>query len=169
MKFTAEQTFTGITLEEYEQLHFSEEFQIALCNAVKLARRLDKRDDDGKHLSRIVSVGPDREIPPAAKKILKADRIEYAEHLEYDWGSYKGTWRTISSIMTDKVDAHGTFSFKAVPNGVLRSVEGEVAVKLFGIGSVVEKFVVADIQKSYQEAGEFTQKWIDENKATKAS
>lgn len=168
MKFSAAHTFTGITLEEYEQLHFSEEFQIALCQAVKLARRLDKRDDDGKHLSRIVAVGPDRDIPPAAQKILKADRIEYAEHLEYDWGTYKGTWKTISSIMTDKVDAHGTFAFKAVANGVERSVEGEVAVKLFGVGAIIEKFVVADIKKSYTEAGEFTQKWINEGKAKKA-
>ena len=168
MHFKADHTFTGITIEQYEQLHFDEEFQIALCQSVKLARRLDKREDDGKHLSRIVTVGPDRDIPPAAAKVLGANRIEYAEHLEYDWGSYKGTWKTISSVMTDKVDASGTFSFKAVPGGVLRTVEGDVKVKLFGIGGVVEKFVGADIEKSYQQAAEFTQKWINDGKVKAA-
>ena len=38
MKFHADHEFTGITLAEYERLHFDEEFNIALCKAVKLAR-----------------------------------------------------------------------------------------------------------------------------------
>lgn len=169
MKFKTDHTFKGITVEEYERLHFNEDFQTALCQAVKLARRLDKREDDGKHLSRIVTVGPDRDIPPAVAKVLGASRIEYSEHLEYTWGSYAGTWKTISSIMTDKVDAYGSFSFKQTPAGVVRTMEGEVKVKIFGIGGIVEKFVGADIEKSYQQAAEFTQKWIDDGKVVKAS
>lgn len=169
MKFKTEHTFTGISLADYEKLYFDEDFQVALCQAVKLARKLDKREDDGKTLQRVVTVGPDREIPAPVAKVLGASRIEYAEHVDYTWGSFKGTWKTISSIMTDKVDARGTFSFRETPQGVVRTMEGEVKVKIFGLGGVVEKFIGADIEKSYQQAAEFTQKWIDEGKVSATS
>jgi len=164
MKFRVEHTFRGINLEQYESLYFDEDFNNALCTEVKLARSLQKRDLNGKHLSRVVTVGPDREIPPAAAKILGASKIEYTEHLEYDMGSYKGTWKTVSSLMTDKVDTKGTFAFREGGGGVVRVVEGDIKVKIFGVGGGVEKFIVADIEKSYEKAAAFTQRWIDDGK-----
>jgi len=161
MKFRVEHTFRDITLEEYEKLYFDETFGIALCKAVKLARTLDKRELKDGRLVRIVRVGPDRDIPPTVAKILGTSRIEYTEHVDYKQGSFHGTWKTVSSIFTEKVDAHGTFGFADEDDGVLRVLEGEVTVKIFGIGGVIERFVVADIERSYNDAAQFTQKWID--------
>ena len=98
MKFRAEHTFRGITLEEYEKTYFNEDFNIALCKAVKLARTKIKFEEKDGHIERVVKVGPDREIPAPAAKILGANRIEYTEHLDYDLGSYRGVWKTISSL-----------------------------------------------------------------------
>ena len=161
MKFRVEHTFKDIGLTEYEQLYFDEPFGIALCKAVKLIRTLEKRELKGDKLVRVVRVGPDREIPPTVAKILGASRIEYTEHIDYKMGSFHGTWKTISSIFTDKVDAHGTFGFAEDDDGVSRVVEGEVNVKVFGVGGVIERFVVADVERSYKDAAQFTQKWID--------
>lgn len=161
MKFRVEHTFTNITLQEYEQLYFTEEFNLAMCTAVKLARTLVERTVTDNHIHRIVTVGPDREIPPAAARILGAKKIEYTEHLDYDFGSYKGTWKTISSLLTDKVDTRGTFAFTERDGKVVRVVDGVIKVNIFGVGVVVEKFIVADIVKSYERVAEFTQRWID--------
>ncbi|MEZ4272739.1 MAG: DUF2505 domain-containing protein [Myxococcota bacterium] len=163
MKFRVEHVFTNIALEAYESLYFDEDFNIALCNDVRLKRQLLSRDLDGDHLTRVVKVGADRELPPAAAKVLGANRIEYTEHLDYVFGRYRGTWKTVSSLMTNKVDTAGTFAFEEVPRGVRRLVEGEIKVKLFAVGSMIEKVIVADIDKSYNKAAEFTQRWIDQH------
>jgi hypothetical protein len=161
MKFLAEHTFRGITLPDYEKLYFDEAFNVALCKAVNLDRTVLKRDEKGSHLSRSVKVSPrDREIPGPLVKVLGSSRIEYTEQVEYDFGTFKGTWKTVSSVMTDKVDSSGTFRFETAGDGVKRVIEGEIKVKVFGVGGVIERFIVADIEKSYEQAADFTRRWI---------
>ncbi len=164
--FRVEHVFRGISLAEYEQLYFDETFNQALCDAVKLTRDVQKIDRTDARIHRVVKVGPDREIPKPVQKVLKTDRLDYEEHLRYDFGSFKGTWETIPSVLASKVDTKGTFSFADASGGVRRVVEGDIKVKVLGIGGVIEKFIVADVEKSYQDAARFTQKWIDEAKHT---
>lgn len=160
MNFRAEHLIKGITLADFERLFFDEEFNIALCRALKLDRVLVKREEKDGVIARAVRVGPEREIPAPVAKVLGAVKIEYTEYLDYKFGSYRGTWKTVSSLMTDKVDSSGTFSFRAQGDGVLRLVEGEVKVRVFGLGSIVERFIVADVERSYQNAAQFTEEWI---------
>ena len=161
MKFVVEHTFRGLTVADYEKLYFDEAFNDALCKAVNLDRNVQKREDDGKRLARVVKVAPrDREIPGPLQKILGSSRIEYSEHVNYEWGTYRGTWKTISSIMTDKIESSGSFRFDQNSDGVKRIVEGEIKVKMFGVGGVVERFIVSDIEKSYEQASDFTRRWI---------
>ena len=63
--------------------------------------------------------------------------------------------------MTDKITSSGTFSFRADGNGVVRRVDGDVKVAIFGVGGLVERGIIADVEKSYAQAAEFTQRWID--------
>ncbi len=163
MKFRAEHVFNNITVAEYEALYFDEVFNEALCKAVKLERKVIKRDLVNGQLTRILRISPDREIPGPMRKVIGADRIEYTEYIEYKWGSHQAIWRTESSILPDKVDARGTLGFEARGNGVVRWVEGEVKVKVFGVGGLVERFVVADVEKGYDNAAGFTHKWLAEH------
>ena len=165
MKFRVQHSFSNISMAEYEKLYFDEDFNTALCTAVKLARTLVSREVKGGHISRVVTVGADREIPAFAAKLLGSNRIEYTEHLEYDFGSGRGTWKTKSSLLTDKVNCHGTIAFSESGSKVTRVVDGDIKVKIFGVGGVVEKFIVADIEKSYDRAAAFTQDWIDNNES----
>ena len=164
MQFRIEHVFRNITLEQYGKLYFDEDFNIAMCEDVKLARRVVERDVTPERVHRVLVVGPDREIPAPAAKVLGSNRIEYTEHLDFDFGTYTGQWKTVSSLMTEKVDARGSLRFSDAGGGVRRVVEGDIKVKIFGVGTMVEKFVVADIEKSYERAAAFTQKWIDGGK-----
>ncbi len=164
MRFKAEHRIRGISLADFEKLYFDEAFNEALCKAVKLHRNLVARTIQGGKLHREVKVAAEREIPAAAAKILGGSRLEYTEYLDYPLGSFRGTWKTISSLMTDKVDSSGTFGFRAEAGQVVRTVEGEVTVKILFVGKVVEQFIAADVEKSYAHAAEFMQRWIDEGK-----
>ncbi|HET6346828.1 MAG TPA: DUF2505 domain-containing protein [Myxococcota bacterium] len=160
MRFRVEHTFSGISLQAYETLFFDEPFNIALCQAVKLARTLESRTLDSGRLRRATRIGPEREIPAPVPKVLGTTKFEYTEHIDYTMGSFKGTWKTVPAMMADKVESAGTFSFVARGNDVTRIVEGDVKVKIFGLGAVIERFVVADVERSYDAAADFTRQWI---------
>lgn len=164
MRFNVEHVFRGITRDEYESLYFNEDFNIALCKAVNLARTLVAMERDEQQIDRRVMVGPDREVPKAIQKVLKADRIEYEERIRYKFGSFSGTWETTPNIMASKVISKGGFQFKDNPNGVSRVVTGDIDVKVFGVGGVIEKFILEDVKKSYDDAAKFTQEWVDAGK-----
>jgi hypothetical protein len=67
--------------------------------------------------------------------------------------------------MPDKVDTRGTLEFSATAGGTKRIVRGEIKVSVFGIGGIVEKFIVADVEKSYGDAAEFTRGWLKKGKS----
>jgi hypothetical protein len=164
MKFSVEHTFRGITLAEYERLYFDEDFNAALCAKVRLSRQVKKNERTDSSVSRIVKVGPDREIPKPVAKVLGVDRIEYEEHIDYRFGSFRGRWQTIPMVLPNKVKSEGTFAFTEVPGGVRRLVDGDIDVRILGIGSVIEKFIVSDVERSYEDAARFTQGYIDEGR-----
>lgn len=164
MKFKCEHRFRNITLAQYEALYFDEAFNDAMCENVGLQRTLLKREQNGPRIHREVRVSPNREVPAPVAKILGSAKLEYVEHVDYTFGSNRGTWLTISSVMTDKLDTRGTMAFGEQGGSVVRTVEGDINVKIFAVGGVIEKFIVADVEKSYASAAAFTQQWIDAGK-----
>ncbi len=160
MKFRVEHTFAGVSLADYERVYFDETFNEAMCKAVRLERKLVRRDETGGRLVRVVRVAPDRQLPAPVAKILGGAKIEYHEHLDYQLGSYRGSWRTEPSLLVDKIESRGTFGFEARGSSVLRWVEGEVKVKIFGVGSVIERFIVGDVEKSYDDVAAFTRQYL---------
>lgn len=160
MDFRVAHVFSGIDRAAYEKLYFDESFNVALCRSVKLDRTLVSFDDQDGVLKRRVRVRANRQLPRPVAKILGAEYIEYTEHLEYRWGSFRGTWRTISAVLPDKVETQGLFRFEDSVAGVQRIVEGTVRVKIFGVGGLVEKGVVEDVRTSYDNAARFTREWI---------
>ena len=161
MKFRVDHLIRGIDLPQYETLYLDEPFNEALCAAVNLGRTLVHFDRQNNKLERQVRVCANREIPGPVAKVLGTNKIEYTEHLSYVFGSFRGIWHTVPGLLADKLESHGSFGFIPHKEGVVRWVEGEVKVHLFGLGGVVERFVLADIEKSYQQAADFTQRWID--------
>ncbi len=166
MRFKVEHTFRGIDLPAYEKLYFDEPFNVELCRATRLERTLVKLETKGKKIERVVRVAPEREVPAPVAKVLGASKLEYEEHLTYELGTYVVRWHTEPAILRDRILSSGTFTFQARPGGVARIVDGTVEVKIFGVGGIVERFVVADVEKSYQRAADFTQRWIDQHQGT---
>jgi hypothetical protein len=161
MQIDVEHTLRGIEPEALERLYFDEAFNEAMCRAVRLDRTLVQRRDEGGVLERAVRISPDREIPAPVAKILGAERIGYVEHVRAVWGSGQATWRTEPTILANKISSDGTIAFAAAEGGTTRRVRGHVTVKIFGLGGTIERFIVADVARSYAEAAAFTQRWID--------
>ena len=162
MRFEVSHTFQGISLDDYEKLYFDEPFNEALCKAVRLERELVSLEDDGRRIRRVVRVAPDRQLPKPVARALGGAKIAYTEHVDYARGSYEGTWRTDPSLLKEKIASSGRFGFREKDGGVERWVEGDVTVKIFGVGGMIEKLIVEDVRRSYDDAAAFTRSWLRE-------
>lgn len=165
MKFKADHLIEGIAVERYAQMYFEDAFNDAMCVAVNLVRKPIKMERTGNKVVRHVHVEPQgREIPGPVAKLLGQSRFGYVEELEFDFGTNEGVWRTIPTILPDKVTTGGTLRFVSESNGTRRIVHGDIEVRVFGIGGIVERFICSDAEKSYADAAEFTRRWVRENR-----
>ena len=164
MKLRVKHTFSGITLEQYGELYFDETFNEYLCRGVNLTRNVKEKSIDGTKLKRVTTVSPDREIPAPVAKVIKMDRVEYDEELHYDSAAFKGTWKImVPGALGSKFSAGGEFVFREVAGGVERELWGDINVKVFGVGSMIEKLILADVEKSYETAAAQTSQYIRDN------
>jgi hypothetical protein len=163
MKVLIEHTF-AIPPSEFAPLYFEEPFSIAVTSAAKIGRTLLRLDREGSRIVRHVRCEPERDIPPAIAKLIDG-RFHYVEELDFDLEGRRGQWRVIPSVVPDKVKASGTLEFldAAGPNGekhTKRIVRGDVIISVFGVGSLVERFVVGEVEKSYDAASAFTDSYL---------
>jgi hypothetical protein len=163
MKLQIEHTF-GVTPAEYAAFYFDEGFSEDLCAAVKLGRTLLRLDRTPTRLIRHVRCEPVREVPAPLAKLMDGHRFHYVEELDFDLETLRGRWRVVPSLIPDKVDASGTHDFEDAGGKTRRVVRGEVKVSVFGIGGLVERFVIGEVQKSYDDAAAFTQTFLARRK-----
>ena len=160
MKLSIEHTF-AIAPAEYANLYFDEPFSIELCAAVKLGRTLLRLDRSATRLVRHVRCEPIRDIPAPIAKVMGGRSFHYVEELEFDLEKLRGQWRVVPSLVPDKVEASGTLDFEDLGGNVKRVVRGNVNVSVFGLGGLVERFVVGEVEKSYDDASAFTKAFLE--------
>lgn len=160
MKVTIEDVFDGIRCSDYEDLYFDEPFNEAVGQALHMGRRLLRLDRSPGRIVRHVCYEPKRDPNTPAAQAFGTSRASFVEELDYDTRARRGSWRTIPNLWPERVRNAGTIEFSDAGGGTRRVVRGEVVVKLFGFGGVVEKMIVAEIEKSYASTTTFTREWL---------
>jgi Protein of unknown function (DUF2505) len=166
MRFQISHQFDGIGPDAYAALYFDESFSAALGRELRLGRELIRLDRSPTRVVRHVRSEPDREPDTPAGQALGQTRASYVEELDFDLRARRGTWRTVPNLIPERVRTEGTLEIVAAPRGATRIVRGEVDVRLFGFGRLIEKHVVAEIEKSYAGAAAFTASWIAQSNTT---
>ncbi len=160
MKLAIEDTF-ALTCEAYEALYFDEPFNIALGDALGLGRELVRFERTADRIVRHVRCEPKQDPDSPVKQAFGTSRASFLEELDYDRRTRKGVWSTVPNLWSQRVTNRGTIEFVSVGPRVKRIVHGEVKVSLFGFGKLVEKMIVAEIEKSYVAAAKFTTAWLE--------
>ena len=160
MKVEIEDVFAGIQPAAYEALYFDEAFSESLGVHLHMGRKLLRLDRTADRINRHVRYEPSQDPDSATKQAFGTSRASFLEELDYDVRVRRGNWRTIPNLFADRVKITGTIEFAALAEGTKRSVIGEVAVKLFGLGGRVERMIAAEIVKSYEGSTEFTRAYL---------
>ena len=161
MRLTIEHVFEGIAVGDYEALYFDEAFNEALGKQLRLGRQLVRFDRSENRIVRHVCYEPIRDAGHVIDRAYGSSRASFLEELEYDRTARSGTWRTIPNRFTDRFRNAGTIEFAAADGGTRRTVHADVKVSAFGFGGLVERLVVAEIERSYAATADFTRAWIE--------
>ena len=160
MKVLIDDVFAGVTSAEYESLYFDEDFNSEVGKQLRMGRLLLHFERTATRIQRKVQYEPDRDPESPAGQAFGTSRASFIEELDYDPRSRKGAWRTIPNLFPERVTNAGTIEFVDAPNGTRRIVRGEVKVSLFGFGRLIERMIVAEIEKSYANTTRITNDWL---------
>lgn len=91
----------------------------------------------------------DVSLPGPIKKVMgSAASQSLVMRLTLDTKTLTGTMEMIPSQMADKINISGKVSVEKQGDRWVQRVDGDATVKIFGVGKVVEKFLVDKIQSS---------------------
>lgn len=164
MRFVVDHVFHGTDVDRFAEVYFSEEFNEAVAPITGMKeRRLveERRDPDGK-LHRRVRLAPDVSLPGPLQKLVGKEAITYDEVAVYDPAAREARYR-IEHKAGDRLEVKGVVRFLPVEGGVRRVIEGDVDVRVFGVGGLVERFIESEVKKGYEKIAAFLQRWLDEH------
>ena len=168
MKFEISNVFTGIDRNQYIALFLDKDFNDYLESHLPVRERKEiERTDDGVTITRKLRIDYGKKLPAAAAKVVGADYIYYFETSRFRRGNYSLEWEVAPSVMQDKITSRGTITlFEAGEKKVRRVLGGELRIKIFGVGRLVEKRIVEGVERKYREIAEMTQAYINEKVLT---
>ena len=146
-------------------IFFSEEFNRDLYASLKIKERaVLKFEEDEREIRRQIKIVPQRDLPGAIRTLVKGD-LGYIEHNVYLKGQDSMDVRIEPTLMKDRFKMNGVFRVVTLrPGRIRREFVGTLDVSVPLLGGQVEKVVMSDVQKSYDQAAVVTARWITERK-----
>lgn len=156
----------NVAADKYWQYLFDPALEASVAKATNLAEfRVMESGDQGGVFVRKVHVIPDVVLPGPLKKLL-GDSVGYTETDRAPQGGMQYDWVAIPDAIADKARISGVFKIEAAgEDRSRRTIEGEVEVKIFGIGKLAEKFVIDELEKNYAKVAREQGRWIAEKVA----
>ena len=145
---------------------FNPEMEAAMKKAADLLQWNVTTVKEGGKSVRTVKVLPSIELPGAIKKIV-GEKIGYTET---DWVPLTGDmfydWSVRSDAVGDKMTMTGIFKVESLgENRCRRTIAGDINVKIFGVGGLLEKFMVSEMEKMYAKIAVAQEQWLKQKKA----
>lgn len=151
----------NVPADKYWQYLMDPELEAAVAKALNLAVwQVYDAGDQGGRFVRKVHVVPDVVLPGPLKKLV-GESIGYTQTDMVPKTGTQYEWTAVPDALADKASMTGTFAIEPAGEGrARRTIAGEVNVKIFAIGGMVEKFVVDELEKNYLKAAREQERWI---------
>lgn len=121
------------------------------------------REDRGDHIVRVVEVEPALGDLPAAIQKVVGEGLRYKEEGRFDKKSRHYSIRIVPSRLADKMNVDGEIFSQPAGDGQFKRIfTAAVSVKIFGVGSMIEKRLVSDLKRSYDLGAQFTADFLRE-------
>jgi hypothetical protein len=116
---------------------------------------------------RVIDVEPYLGPLPAPAKKLLGDKIGYQEEGRLDRKKNRYDFKIIPGKLQDKIFVSGAqFTESLGENRCRRIFEATIEIRVFAVGSLIERHVAQDLKKSYDVGATFTQGYMREHGVT---
>jgi hypothetical protein len=132
------------------------------CGKMKFPRwELTRFEETGDEVMRTVEVDPYiPDLPGPIKKVI-GENIRYREEGRLDRSKNKYTLKIVPSILVGKILVSGEqFTEPLAEHRCKRVFLAEVEVKLFAVGTMIERQITSDLTRSYDIGARFTQNYM---------
>jgi hypothetical protein len=149
----------------WNEVFFDDEYNRRLFKealAFPVYEQVDRKETDSE-IRRSIKVVPKLGPMPGPLKAVIGEGIGYQENGVYDKKTRRYTIDITPNKLADKVTIKGLLYTE--PRGAdkcNRVFECSVTAKIFGVGGMLEKRVIADMQESYAKGAEFTNRYLAE-------
>lgn len=161
--FRVEHTFNCSEETFWSKIFFDDEYNRQLFSErLKFShwREAKREERDGK-IHRVVEAAPPVGDLPAALKAVVGEGVGYEERGVFDKAARRYTVEVVPNRLADKIQVRVEMTTQADgPERCKRIVRGQVSAKIFGVGGLLEKKLIADMEKSYSKSAEFTNAYI---------
>lgn len=164
-EFRAEHTFNCSEETFWTKLFFDDEYNRRLfLERLKFAGwKVTKHQEAGDKVERIVEAIPPIGDLPGPLKAVVGEGAGYEERGTLDRGAHRYTAEVVPNRLADKIHVRIEISTVADgPERCKRIAKGSVTAKIFGVGGLLEKKMIADLEKSYAKSAEFTNAFVAE-------
>jgi len=164
-RFSVEITGRGATLDGVRDIYFSPDFDTAIAKATDLLERKQRtrvQQPDGREEIR-TTVVPNVALPRPVGKLLQGRAIRYDEVVLYD-PAVRSADFSIRSLAGRSVQVNGTVRFMQEGSDVRLRFDGEARIGLFGLGGMLERYLVSEVTSRYARAEAVLQRFIDASK-----
>jgi hypothetical protein len=163
MKVQMVHLYSDVTIDEFVVHFFSPEFNAEVAKRLDVEGREEiERNEDEQGIHRVLkTVIPKNAVPAPVLRLLGVPRLEFTEEHRYRRGSSVIGFRTVPNVFPGRAAIDGEIVFEILPDGRLqRRIEGEVDVRVFGIGRIVERVIRDNVKRANQTIAEVMEEWL---------
>lgn len=99
-------------------------------------------------------------LPPGAHIYVDPRRLSFVLAFTYDLDTLDGTWTIHPDYPNSKLEASGTSSLRADGDGCLRTLAGNLRIKIPLVGSRVEKAIIDGMRDHNREEAKLIAEWV---------
>ncbi len=147
----------------WEQIFFSEQFNRDMYLKYLQFKQWEVTEyrETDTSIFRTVTVTPKIGDLPGAIKSLIGDNLGYREEGKFDKQSRRFSVVVVPSSLADKISVRGDTWLQPLDQVRHKRIfDAEVSVKMFGVGNIIEKKIIADLQLSYNAGAVFTADYL---------
>ena len=122
---------------------------------------LEKYEDDGTTIRRVVKASP--KIPPLPGPVKKVigEGLAYTEEGSFPRATKRYTFHATPNALGDKAKTSGQMYVETLgPKRIARIAKISVDVKVFMVGGMIEDQILNSLKSSYERAVGFTNDWV---------
>ena len=141
-------------------MYWDDAFDAALSAEATVTREVLSTRDEGNVQVRRLRFTPHKELPGPIAKLIGSKKLVYEQENRWDRDKGVMSWEVIPTVLPGKLSASGTFAILPDDYGCEQVVEGEITVNVRFIGGQIEKAIVDDVVKSYENTAAFCREWL---------